>query len=60
MDQTEYTVYQTAVHKFTQSCINLSIPKGIVAHVGTAETVQDWNSLQEALGYDQMHFLTVS
>jgi hypothetical protein len=60
MDQTEFTVYQAAVGKFAQSCIDLSIPKGIVAHVGTAETVQDWNSLREALGYDQMHFLALS
>ena len=56
----EFTAYQAAANAYAQSCIDLSVPKGIVAHVSTAETIQDWNSLRDALGYEKLHFLAWS
>ena len=58
--EVEFAAYQAAANTYAQSCIDLSVPKGIVAHVGTAETVQDWNSLRDALGYEKLHFLSWS
>ncbi|KDQ19580.1 hypothetical protein BOTBODRAFT_28154 [Botryobasidium botryosum FD-172 SS1] len=59
-NEAEFEAYQAPVRAYAQSCIDQSTPKGIVAHVSTVETVQDWNSLREALGYDNMHFFGVS
>jgi hypothetical protein len=59
-NDTEFKEYQAAIGKYAQSCIDLSTPKGIVSHIGTAETVQDWNSLRDALDYQQFHFLAWS
>ncbi|KDQ19583.1 hypothetical protein BOTBODRAFT_443477 [Botryobasidium botryosum FD-172 SS1] len=59
-NEAEFEAYQAPVRAYAQSCIDQSTPKGIVAHIGTAETVQDWDSLREALCYDKMHFLGIS
>jgi hypothetical protein len=59
-NQTEFAALQAAVNTYAQSCVDLSTPEGIVAHVGTTDTVQDWNSLQKALGYPKTHFLSLS
>jgi len=59
-NETEFKASQAAISTYAQSCIDLSTPKGIVAHVGTAETVEDWNNLREALSYEKLHFLSVS
>ena len=59
-NETDFKAYRAAVSTYAQSCIDLSTPKGITAHIGTADTVQDWNSLREALGYKRLHFLSVS
>lgn len=45
---------------FAQSCIDGSTPKDIVAHIGTNETVQDWDSLRQALGHEKMDMLGYS
>jgi hypothetical protein len=58
--QAEFTAYQAFATAYAESCIKFSVPKGIVAHVSTRETVQDWNSLRRALGYDKMHFMSYS
>ncbi|KDQ19584.1 hypothetical protein BOTBODRAFT_443473 [Botryobasidium botryosum FD-172 SS1] len=59
-NEAEFEAYQAPVKTYAQSCIDHSTPQGIVAHVGTAETAQDWDSLREALGYDKMHFIGLS
>jgi hypothetical protein len=59
-NEASFKSYQATVATYAQSCIDNSTPKGIVAHIGTHETVQDWNSLREALGYEWFHFLAVS
>lgn len=45
---------------YAQSCVEKSTPEGIVAHLNVAQTVQDWNMVREALGYEKMNFLGVS
>ena len=35
-------------------------PKGLVAHMGTSETVDDWNTLRKALGYNTMNYYGAS
>ncbi|EIM92798.1 uncharacterized protein STEHIDRAFT_136539 [Stereum hirsutum FP-91666 SS1] len=56
----EFASYQALAARYAQSCMELSTPPGILAHVGTADTIQDWNSVREALGYDTLNFLGVS
>lgn len=56
----ELASYQALATKYAQSCVELSTPAGILAHMATADTIQDWNSLRDALGYDTMDFLGVS
>lgn len=56
----EFASYQALANRYAQSCMESSTPPGILAHIGTAETIQDWDSLREALGYDTMDFLTIS
>ena len=43
-----------------QSFIASSTPPGIIQHVGTRESVQDFESIREALGYDKIHFIGCS
>lgn len=56
----EFASYQALAARYAQSCMDMSTPPGILAHVGTADTIQDWNSVREALGYDTLNFLGVS
>ncbi|KAF7976114.1 hypothetical protein HWV62_7549 [Athelia sp. TMB] len=56
----EFTSYQAITSTYAQSCIDGSTPPGIVEFIGTAETVQDWNSLRIALGYEKMSYLGIS
>lgn len=58
--EAEFTAYQKMAGTFAQSCIDKSTPKGIVAHMSTADTAQDWDSLRAALGYDKMNLLGYS
>ncbi|KIM77254.1 hypothetical protein PILCRDRAFT_12233 [Piloderma croceum F 1598] len=58
--ESEFKALQTAVGMYAQSCIDLSTPNGIVSHVGTSETVQDWESLRQALGYEKLHHYGIS
>jgi len=59
-NEADFKAYQAAVSTYAQSCVDLSTPKGILTHVSTDDTVQDWDSLREALGYEWFHFLSVS
>ena len=58
-NETDFESYQAAISDYAQTCIDQSYP-GILAHTSTKETVKDWNSLRQALGYETMHFLTWS
>ncbi|KZP19742.1 alpha/beta-hydrolase [Athelia psychrophila] len=52
--QEEFTSYQGLMSTYAQSCIDGSSPAGILEFVGSAETVQDWDSVRAALGYEKM------
>lgn len=56
----EFIAYQAIIATYARSCIDRSTPKGIVAHIGTDETVQDWDNLRHALGYEKMNLLGYS
>lgn len=56
----DFASYQALATQYAQSCIELSTPTGILAHMATADTIQDWNSVRDALGYDTMDYLGVS
>lgn len=45
---------------YAQSCIARSTPSGVVAHISTAYTVEDWNSVRVALGYEKMSYIGLS
>ncbi|KAK5186997.1 hypothetical protein LTR44_001004 [Exophiala sp. CCFEE 6388] len=53
------TFHEVSKHVF-QSFVNSSTPPGIIQHVGTRESVQDFESLRVAVGYDEIHFLGCS
>ncbi|KAJ7167109.1 hypothetical protein C8R46DRAFT_1096069, partial [Mycena filopes] len=56
----EYDQYQAAMTNFLASCTNNTAPAGIMAHLGTIELIQDWDSVRAALGYDKVSFAGVS
>ncbi|KAK5118743.1 hypothetical protein LTR85_007949 [Meristemomyces frigidus] len=56
----EYDAYQQAAKVMFQSWTDLSAPAGIIEHVGTRETVQDYDRVRIALGYEKIHFLGAS
>ncbi|EIM92815.1 uncharacterized protein STEHIDRAFT_165026 [Stereum hirsutum FP-91666 SS1] len=56
----DFASYQALATQYAQSCIELSTPTGILAHMATTDTIQDWNSVRDALGYDTMDYLGVS
>ncbi|KAJ7167096.1 Alpha/Beta hydrolase protein [Mycena filopes] len=56
----EYDQYQAAMTNFLASCTNNTAPAGIMAHLGTVELIQDWDSVRGALGYDKVNFAGVS
>ncbi|KAF8209455.1 Alpha/Beta hydrolase protein, partial [Mycena galopus ATCC 62051] len=56
----EFDEYQTAVGNFIQSCADNSTPAGILQHVGSADVIQDWDAIRAALGYEQVHLVTIS
>lgn len=58
--QDDFDALQAAVKSFGQSCIDLTSPPGIVAHVGTQDAVEDWESIRLALGYDKISLLGIS
>ncbi|KAJ7157984.1 hypothetical protein C8R43DRAFT_882882 [Mycena crocata] len=58
--ESELDAFQAAVGTYAQSCIASSTPPGIVQHIGTRETVQDWDRVRAALGYDIMHHFGIS
>ncbi|KAJ7334923.1 Alpha/Beta hydrolase protein [Mycena albidolilacea] len=58
--ESEFDAYQAAMGSFIQSCANNSSPAGIIQHVGTAEVIQDWDSIRSALGYEKVHLVGVS
>jgi hypothetical protein len=60
VDEASFAAYQQSVAAYAQSCVAGSSPPGIVAHVGTQEVAQDWNTLMTALNYTKMNFLSVS
>jgi hypothetical protein len=45
---------------FYASCANNSTPAGIMAHIGTVEVIQDYDSVRAALGYEKISFAGVS
>ncbi|KAF7969924.1 hypothetical protein HWV62_25526 [Athelia sp. TMB] len=56
----EFASYQGLMSTFAKSCIEGSTPPGIVEFIGSAEMIQDWNSLRVALGYKKMSHLGIS
>lgn len=58
--QSEFDAYQNSVKAYAQSCIDLSTPPGIIGHLGTTETVEDWEIIRKALGYDKVNLYGVS
>ncbi|KZP17745.1 alpha/beta-hydrolase [Athelia psychrophila] len=56
----ELKSYQNMAATFANSCNALSTPAGILAHVGTADVVKDWDSLRAALGYKTVNYLGYS
>lgn len=58
--QEDFDALQAGVKSFAQSCIDLTSPPGIVAHVGTQDAVDDWESIRLALGYDKVNLLGIS
>lgn len=58
--QEEYDSFQNASAAVVQSWVDSSSPPGIIAHVGTRETVQDYEMVRRALGYDKINFLGAS
>lgn len=59
-NEQEYIVYQNIMKNYSQSCIEHSTPKGIIAYLGAAYVAQDWNSLRAALGYEKLNYLGCS
>ncbi|KAI9711146.1 MAG: hypothetical protein M1812_007250 [Candelaria pacifica] len=59
-NQSDFNTFQNASAAAIQSFIDLSSPPGVIEHVGTVETVQDYESIRKALGYEQIHFLGAS
>ncbi|KAI1617240.1 hypothetical protein EDD36DRAFT_484980 [Exophiala viscosa] len=59
-NQSGFDAFRQASKAVFQSFVNSSTPPGIVQHVGTRESVQDFESLRVALGYDKIHFLGCS
>lgn len=59
-NETAFVEMQAFAGTFAQSCLELSSPKGLIAHMTTPNNVQDWNSVREALGYEEMNFLAWS
>ncbi|KAJ7692912.1 hypothetical protein B0H17DRAFT_933686 [Mycena rosella] len=58
--ESELKAFQAAVGVYAQSCIDSSTPAGIVQHLSSDETVQDWDRVRAALGYDIMHHFGIS
>ncbi|KAJ7686265.1 hypothetical protein B0H17DRAFT_1013620 [Mycena rosella] len=58
--QDEYDQYQAAMTNFYTACTNNTTPQGIMAHIGTVENIQDWDSVRAALGYEKVSFAVVS
>ncbi|KAJ6477205.1 hypothetical protein DFH09DRAFT_1467846 [Mycena vulgaris] len=58
--QDEYDQYQAAMSNFYAACTNNSTPAGIMAHIGTVEVIQDWDSVRAALEYEKVSFAGVS
>ncbi|KAJ6528782.1 Alpha/Beta hydrolase protein [Mycena vulgaris] len=58
--QDEYDQYQAAMTNFYAACTNDTTPAGIMAHIGTVEVIQDWDSVRAALGYEKVSFAGVS
>ncbi|KZP21575.1 alpha/beta-hydrolase [Athelia psychrophila] len=56
----EFKSYQGIMSTFAKSCIDNSTPPGVVEYLATKQTIEDWNSLRAALGYDKMSLLGVS
>ncbi|KAJ7255668.1 hypothetical protein C8J57DRAFT_1075388, partial [Mycena rebaudengoi] len=52
--------YQTAMKKYFASCAKDSKPEGVLAHIGTAELIQDYDAMRVALGYEKISFTGVS
>ncbi|KAJ6530552.1 hypothetical protein B0H19DRAFT_1191439 [Mycena capillaripes] len=59
-DEPGFDAFQASVRMYAQTCIDLSTPPGIVQHIGTRETIQDWDRVRAALGYDIMHHFGIS
>ena len=55
--QGEFDSLKNTSAKVVQSWIDNSSPPGIIAHVGTKETVQDLEAIRVALGYDKINFV---
>ncbi|KAK3056985.1 hypothetical protein LTR09_002023 [Extremus antarcticus] len=56
----EYHTFEANAARMFRSWEQLSSPPGIIKHVGTAEVVQDFESIRNALGYETIHFLADS
>ena len=56
----ELEAYQAAIGKYAQSCIDQTQPQGLLQHMGTENTVRDWDCVREALNYSTMDALTWS
>jgi hypothetical protein len=46
--------------KYFASCAKDSKPEGVLAHIGTAELIQDYDAMRVALGYEKISFTGVS
>ncbi|KAF7308005.1 hypothetical protein MKEN_01162200 [Mycena kentingensis (nom. inval.)] len=56
----EYDDFKAHVVSYAQSCAEQSTPAGILEHLGTYETVRDWDTIRAALGYDTLHHFGIS
>ncbi|ORX34187.1 hypothetical protein BD324DRAFT_664686 [Kockovaella imperatae] len=55
----EFQLLQEAANQYATSCNDQSKP-GLIETMSTNVNIQDWNSVRQALGYDEMNFLAES
>ncbi|KAJ7599803.1 hypothetical protein C8J56DRAFT_908924 [Mycena floridula] len=59
-NEVQLKALQASIGSYAQTCMDQSTPAGIVQYISSRETVQDWDQVRAALGYDIMHHFGIS